>query len=346
MAYYNGIANSLSGLLTAIQTACVTEGWTLSGNVLHKGSCYAEILHVAQNATYRDCGYLTVQAGLGIDGSNNLTGGAGAVGSIGPLGAGNNVTTQATDWDWPVTYHIHVLTAPDEVYVMVNYGAGLYWQGMSFGQSPSPGCPGTGNWHHGHCPIRPSFNNGRIRNYGDTQVVVNPAGSALSSLNGGVVPGAIPFWQYTKDESSNVLTPSQFHGTWMNDGVTTGWSHSRYNWNVSGNPSTAMNVVSASRASQPLPTYSPNAWNSEAHLIRLQIMSPRLDWKSSIVGELRHARFIRNDFLEDGQVITFGPESWKVYPAYRKDAVNRNGSGTAGAAHSGTCAIAIRYDGP
>lgn len=167
----------------------------------------------------------------------------------------------------------------------------------------------------------------------------------MSSFQGGVNPGAIPFWQYTKDESTARPTPSQFHGVWMNDGVTTGWSSSRYNWNSSGNPSTAMNVVSSSRASQPLPQYSPNTWNDEAHLIRLQIMCPRLEWKSSIVGEVKHARFIRNDFINDGEVIDIGGEKWKVYPAYRKDVTNRNGSGTSGSDHSGTCALAIRYDG-
>lgn len=107
-----------------------------------------------------------------------------------------------------------------------------------------------------------------------------------------------------------------------------------------------MNVVSAALTSQPLPTYSPNAWNAETHLVRLQILCPRREWKSSIVGEIKHARFARNDFLADGEVITLGADRWKVYPAHRKNVAARDGVANSGADHSGTCALAIRYDGP
>lgn len=354
MAYVTGTANSLSAIVTALRDACTANGWTLAGNVLHKSGCYVEVIAVGTEAQSTDFGLIQIRGGTGIDGSNLLTGEPAlyttnwpAQGVIGPL-ATSNVTTYA-DWDWPVTYHIHIHTNPDEVFLMVNYGAGQYWQGLSFGQSPSPGCPGTGNWFHASTP-RNKVNGGSSTSYGRLKnlntIVVNPEGGRLSSYSGGVCPGAIPFWQYTKDESSGVPTPSLFHGVWANDGVTSGWSHPRYNWNGSGNPGSAMNVVSSSRVAQPLPTYSPNAWNSEAHLIRLQILSPRLDWKSSVVGEIRHARFIRNDFLDPGEVITLGTDQWKVYPAYRKNVSARNGVANSGSDHSGTCAIAIRYDGP
>lgn len=347
MAYLTGNASSLPDLLTALRNACAANGWTLSGDVLHKGTCYVETLSIVKGA-HTDFGLLTFRAGNGIDGSNNLLDAPAdfaanriACGAIGPFSTGTSTTF--ADWDWPVTYHIHINAAPDEVYLMVNYGSNLFWQGASFGQSPSPGCPGTGNWHHAS-GIRTAVDTGTAgRLPAAARIVVNPDGSRLSSFNSGVVPGAIPFWQYTKDESGAQPTPSSFHGTWANDGVTVGWSHSRYNWNSSGNPGTAMNVVSAALASQPLPTYGPNTWNNEAHLVRLQIATPRLDWKSSIVGELKHARFIRNDFLDDGEVITLGSDQWKVYPAYRKEVTVRNGSGSSGADHSGTCALAIRY---
>lgn len=353
MAYVSGNASSLSDLLTALRNACTANGWTLSGNVLEKGTCFVEILYIPKvgATTHVDFGFLQIRGGTGKDGSNNLTGappdfaaGRPACGIIGPMGNTTGVSVY-TDWDWPVTYYIHINDTPDEVYMMVNYFSNQYWQGMSFGQSPAPGCPDTGNWVWGS-NIRDNVDTGTLgRVRGSSMVVVNPGGSALSSFNGGVVPGAIPFWAYTKDESSAVPTAGQFHGTWMNDGVTTGWSHQRYNWNSSGNPSTAMNVVCSALPSQPLPTYSPNTWNNEAHLVRLQILTPRLDWKSSIVGELIHARYVRNDFLDDGEILTLGSDQWKVYPAYRKDVTARNGTGSAGATpgHSGTSALALRY---
>ena len=354
MPYVTGNANSLSDIVTALRNACTTNGWTLAGNVLHKGGCSVDIQAFGTEAQSTDYGLIQITGGNGIDGSNKLTDTPAlyttswpAQGVIGPLGNGTSTSTY-TDWNWPVTYYIHILTDPDEVFLMVNYNSNKYWQGLSFGQSPSPGCPGTGNWFHASTP-RHKLNGGsptsQGRLQGDSHVVVNPQGSLLSSFNGGVCPGAIPFWQYTKDESSVIPTPSLFHGVWANNGVTVGWSHPSYNWNSSGNPGTAMNVVSSSRVPQPLPQYSPNAWNDEAHLIRLQILCPRLEWKSSIVGEIQHARFIRNDFLNDGEVITIGPDKWKVYPAYRKNTDTRNGGSSSGADHSGTCALAIRYDG-
>lgn len=353
MAYITGVANSLSDIVTALRNACTSNGWTLAGNVLHKGGCYVDIQAFAAEAGSTDFGLIQIRGGTGIDGSNQLTGEPAlyttnwpAQGVIGPLGNGG--TSTYTDWDWPVTYYIHIHTSPDEVFLMVNYNSNQYWQGLSFGQSPAPGCPATGNWFHASCP-RHKLNGGSPASQGrlksGSSIVVNPQGGLLNSFSGGVCPGAIPFWQYTKDESSGIPTPSLFHGVWANDGVTVGWSHPRYNWNSSGN-GTAMNVVSSSRVPQPLPTYSPNAWNDEAHLIRLQILCPRLEWKSSVVGEIKHARFVRNDFLDDGEIITIGSDKWKVYPAYRKDVTNRNGSGSGGSTHSGTCALAIRYDGP
>lgn len=353
MPYITGAANSLPDLVTAIRNACTSNGWTLSGEVLHKDGCYVRIRAIAKTdgGNHPDFGLIEIQPGNGIDGSNNLTDTPPlystnwpACGVIGPMGNGTS-TSVYTDWDWPVTYHIHILTNPDEVFVMVNYGSSQYWQGLSFGQSPSPGCPGTGNWAHGSCPRAAADNNNSGRLHGGQRVVVNPQGSTLSTWSGGVVQGAIPFWGYTMDQSGSVPNSSLFHGVWHNDGITTGWNHPRYYWNSSANPGQAMNIACSSRACQPLPVYSPNTWNDEAHLIRLQIMCPRLEWKSSVVGEIRHARYIRNDFLDDGEVINLGGEKWKVYPAYRKDASARNGGSAAGATHSGTSAIAIRYDG-
>lgn len=353
MPYVTGNANSLSDIVTALRNACTTNGWTLAGEVLYKDGCYVRVRAIAKTdgGAHPDFGLIEIQPGNGIDGSNNLTDtpplyGTNwpACGVIGPMATAASASVY-NDWDWPVTYYIHIHENPDEVFLMVNYGSSQYWQGLSFGQSPAPGCPGTGNWCYASNP-RGAIDAGTgNRVCQENKVVVNPGGSQLSTYWGGVVPGAIPFWGYVMDQSGSVPNPGLFHGVWMNDGVTTGWSHPRYYWNSSGNPSTAMNVVCSALPSQPLPTYSPNTWNNEAHLIRLQILSPRLEWKSSVVGEVQHARFVRNDFLNDGEVITIGPDKWKVYPAYRKEVTARNGGGTGGANHSGTCALAIRYDG-
>lgn len=348
MAYVTGVANSLADLLTALRNACTANGWTLSGDVLHKGTCYIEVLNIAKGA-HVDFGFLEVTGGTGIDGSNLLTGrpadyaaGRRHCGIMGPMGNGVSETTY-TDWDWPVTYHIHVLTNPDEVYLMVNYGGSQYWQQLAFGQSPAPGCPGTGNWFYASCNRRnpDTGTGGRVN--GNARMVCNPGGDNASSFNGGLATGAGPFWWLNKDESGANQNSGGFHGCFDHLGAAA-WSHAQFwhnNWTT-----TRTNVISASRIPQPLPQYSPNTWNNEAHLIRWQILQPYLENKSIVIGELKHLRFVRNDFLNDGQIITLGPDKWKVYPRYRKDVTARNGGGTGGATHSGTCAIAIRYDGP
>ena len=89
---------------------------------------------------------------------------------------------------------------------------------------------------------------------------------------------------------------------------------------------------------------SPSAWNGESVLVPIQVITSRPSNLWSLVGELTHARYVRLDNLEPGQLITLGPDRWKVYPFYRKDATARDGGD--GIDHTGTLGWAIRYDGP
>lgn len=140
MAFVTGTANSLADLLTAIQNACTANGWTLAGSVLYKGTCYIEVANASTN--------LTVRGGTGIDGSNKLTGATDA--ASGTLCVPANVgNTTSVPFTFPAAYDIHIHTAPDEVYVVVNYNAS-YYQIMGFGQSSMPGLVGTGNWYCGN----------------------------------------------------------------------------------------------------------------------------------------------------------------------------------------------------
>lgn len=142
MAYVTGTANTLADLLTAIQNACTANGWTLStGGVLSKGTCYAEVKSSG--------GYITVRGGTGVDGGGNLTGATDR--GIGYLGVALADSTTPVAFGWPVTYFVHVLTSPDEVYVVVNYGV-TYYQQIAWGQSAMPGLTGTGNWYCGVTP--------------------------------------------------------------------------------------------------------------------------------------------------------------------------------------------------
>lgn len=332
MAYVIGTALSLADLVTAIRNACTANGWTLNGDVLSKNGCHAEVmLSSAGDEAPAPYPGVRVRVGNEVDGATLIEAPAGQ-GSMRPLRVG----TSYPDWDWPVTYHAHVLTDPDEVYVFVNYH-GTFWQNVMFGRSPAIGNSGTGNWFHGTIP---RLGRSDVYRYVDG-FSVHPGGATLNYFNYGVMCGA-PFFHGTKSTGGPAYLSAQMHGA-MHDGDSGApiWSHEELVLQSSG---TANGRVSSATGQHPLLSYMPNAWNDSTALVRCQILQGRPENKTSLIGELRHLRFVRNDFINDGEVIELGHDRWKVYPFYRKNVSARNGGQRID--HSGTMAMAIRYDGP
>lgn len=317
MAYLSGSANSLADLLTAIRNACTANGYTLTGNVLSKGTLYV-YLQVSGSE-------LRIQGGTGISGSA-LTG-------TGPQYARIASNTTINAMTFPVTYHIHINTSPDEVYVLINYNA-IYWNFIAFGKSDHPGLAaggGTGNWYgathgqttvlRGAITIGADAGGGGFQSSGPTGCIT--AGGLFNGTGG---------WT-TNNYSTNChihsgLNPS---GGW-ND-VTGG----------SGGENTPY-YVQGIRFQQPLIEYLPNAWNQQSVLVPITVMSKAASNKQQVVAELRHSRYMRNDFYNDLDIIEIGADKWRVYPFYRKNIAARNGG--ANIDHSGTFALAVRYDGP
>lgn len=341
MAYYTGSANNVAALLTALRNACTANGYTLAANVLHKGTLFAEVRVGDNGEAGAPTGtMLYVKAGNGIDGGNALTDAAPAFSMIGPLRAATGDTWP--DWDWPATYHIHVNTGPDEVWMAVNYGAGAYWQHLAFGQSPAEGNAGTGNWHHAFVPEfvvgGPAASTRRVSGAG-----ISPNGQA--SGGGSTARGALggpPFWWLGEQGAATNLElrlNAFIHGAIDSSSGAPIWSHSLSA--AFGNSGEGR--VSAALAGRPLLSYQPNVGNGYSHLVRIKILQQRPESKTSKLGELGHTRICRNDFINDGQVIGAAPDAWKIYPCYRKNVAARNGGSNID--HSGTVAVAVRYDG-
>lgn len=337
MPYLTGTAASFTDLLTALQNGCTANGWTLAGNVLSKDGCYVSVTignNGEDDAPLNKA--LVVQAGNGIDGSNNLTDAADAPARLCILrdAAGSGYT----EWDWPVNYYLHVLTDPDEVYLFVNYFSGQFYQQLFFGKSPAVGNAGTGNWYHATIPVI-----GRS----DIYRRVNSAGIAPNGGRVGVLSAASPyvpapfFWGTTKDNSYPVYLASQMHGCIDNISGLPVWSNGNNPLGVSAADNAA---ISAAVPLQPLMTMTPDPVSLEAALLPCQILQGRPNSKTSLIGELKHLRFTRNDYIDPQAIIARGAEKWCVYPCYRKNAAARDGG--ANIDHSGTIAIAIRYDGP
>lgn len=323
MAYFVGTANSLHDLRDNVYMALTANGWTLTSNTVHKNGTYISLTVTGTGVSLGS--YLNLSVGNAMDSANPTDFVQSRIGLI-PRdgGAGLNQTS----WSWPVAYYIHILQDPDEFYLLVNYGA--FWQSLAFGKSPVLGNPGTGNWCHGSQGINAICY--------DNTLAISPDGVVSQYYWAANMGCNIPFALRSVGGGSSAQSGSRIHAyTGLAGGV--GWSPP-LSALASGGASSMVPLT-------PLLRTQPNAWNLEATLLPCQIFQGRESQKSSLVGELKHLRITRNDYLPDGEVITLGADRWKVYPAYRRNTGARDGvSGEQPADHSGTMAIAIRYDGP
>ncbi len=130
MPYITGSAINMGAVRDALFSACSDNGFSLSGDVLHKGACYVRVQLVS--------GHLRFRGGAGVDGSNNLLNQGPADVQI-YAGAQWGIT-------WPLVYHIFILTDPDEVYLVLNYATNAY-QWAALGVSDVPGLPSSGVWY-------------------------------------------------------------------------------------------------------------------------------------------------------------------------------------------------------
>lgn len=127
MSYVTGSATTVAGLQAAITAACTANGWTLTGEVLSKGTAFIKV-HVNGAA-------IEFTGGTGLTGST-LTGAAITFVRFADF---SQVIT------YPLVYEVHINTSPDEVYVVINYATSFY-QLAAWGLSNVPDLPGTGMW--------------------------------------------------------------------------------------------------------------------------------------------------------------------------------------------------------
>lgn len=270
-----------------------------------------EVLHRAGCFTrlYVSGSDLRIVGGTGIDGANNLTGANGFYCRIAKL-AGD-------PFSFPMTYHL--FAHGDEVYAVVNHDS-QYYHWLAFGRSGLPGLPGTGGWYGASL--------GQV-DYSSTgqRIFISPAGGG----GVGTTTTAALFW-HTNDG-----------GTYVNAFLNTGLeSASSSGWNFQDNSNEKRDNAVACLA--PMIARQPSVWNGESILLPIAVLSRRPSNKSSFSARLAHARYVRVDNYESGAIIEYGSDRWKVFPWYKKDAVNRDGGTYVG--HTGTFGWAIRYDGP
>jgi hypothetical protein len=321
MPYATGTANNATELRTALTNLATANGWTwdATNEMLYKAPVYGKLTISGLN--------LFVQSALGYSGATLTTPAAYAAG----ISSFINITG-ITVLAYPLTYHVFVHANPDIIVLAVNWGA-VWWQWLMFGNGKSLGDEPNPLWHWGSASS----------NLTGTGQGVYIASSLISNAGGSSKYfGAAPF-------CPTAAFSSAFPG--FNSALYCALDAVDWRYNLYGSGTTNPNNAHAGYAAAPLLQTQPNAWNAETELIRLQpmVLRPSSFW--SYVADLWHVRITRNDNFSDGQIITIGPDRWFVAPCFRKDSANRDSSlGTAGGAiagtHTGTMALAIRYDGP
>lgn len=326
MAYVTGSAGSAIALRDAIVAIATSNGWTWDSGIttLHKGS-------VAGQITVNGLDVM-VKAALGVSGGALVTPSAITCGIRGVFDIASHVKLS-----YPLTYHIFVNANPDEIVVAVNYQTS-WWQWLGFGVARPLSDTANPVWQWGTCgggmpaSLQALVNTGSDPRYMGISLDVGARSYSLSDN----VTCSYPFWQAALLCKPWCAIYSNLNGA--------GWSYP--NTDFTGGAyerPIAANCFATSRHSYLLMQAQPNNWNGEAVLLQIPVNIARDAGFQSYVAEIGHLRLLRNDNLNDGQILTLGAEEWFTAPSYRKNLSSRDGAGTTyGASHSGTMGIAVR----
>lgn len=305
MSYQTGTAATPTALKAIIESFATTNGWTVSGNVLSKGDIHA-IQTVTEPTT------ISIQ---GANSSDGLTE---------PCPYTRSINVAAPNW--PITYYLFYHPTPDMLVGVIKYGTDKVQTFI----------------------------------YGD---IVKVHASAF-------VGGNLVFAS-DGDENRTILFPSVYNNFTSIDaycGTDSSFHYTRpfipffhnksSGWVYPGNglcakidgkvwdgaDATYIPQCFASQRTLYSLYFSPNTWNSQTHLIPIEIMYAMSSGTVEYLGYLEHIRYVRVDNYNLGDIITLGSDKWKVFPWFKKNTSYRNGEHTV--ASSGTVGLAVRYDGP
>lgn len=196
MAYYNGSANDMGALRSAVVGACQSAGWAWDGTdaVLSKAGMYLQLL--VESGYLRLLGRTSADAG---DMDHRV--------QIGPFtGRGDDPLPSLI---YPITYELFLFD--QEVYCVINYSVDCY-QWFAWGKSTVQGLPGTGMWLGATAAGESTY-----YAYG---IGIRPDSGISSSGYGAFFCPAL-FWSTSgAPEESRVHTDLDGQGWWMAQTVT------------------------------------------------------------------------------------------------------------------------------
>ena len=306
--YQTGTVNNSDDLLTVIQTFCTDNGWVLSGsNYLYKGQ---------SNIKLTSSPPLRVD----IEGATTSTG-------VSPSPSYRSVHIDSGNW--PITYHLFLHDTPDQVVCVVHYATSKI-QVIMFGDIVKlhDSAYVGGNWF-----FASGFGDyalGGLYRFAESPGTVPLLQISPIAGNLQTVAPTIPF-----TESISFIDPNSTY-THMHaeiDGII---------WN----PQATQKITYTDYTLRSL-YRSPNSWNNQACLIPMHLQFAMANSLYSYLGYIEHIRFIRTTNYNIGDIVTLGPDKWKVFPWGAKNANSPNGDyDFPQSSHTGTLGFAVRYDGP
>jgi hypothetical protein len=329
MPYYTGTATSYANLASVLTSTLIGNGWVSSDGILSKGDMFIKLTTNESFVSANAPEGLIAQGGTGQTGATLLD-----ASLIRPrLGRPRDNVGAVT---WPIEYFIHVLTGPDEVYLVVRYNVNLFTF-MSFGKSTVPNIGGTGLWITGSN----NFSEHSAFSYAYNLKPTTGGVDYSYSYHYPTSPGA-PFW-----ETEWASTYADAHADYRSATVHANLMSYPQKWLGHRTVSSEGTRINAVAYAAPLISRLPSAWNAEATLVPIQVYATVGSLKVSLVVDVAHARYTRVDNYEPGQVISIGPDRWKIYPFVSKNTADRDCSNLSSSSppQSGTLGWAIRYDG-
>lgn len=249
---------------------------------------------------------LKAEAGTGASGST-VTGKPYA-----DFGQNNALKLADSNLTFPISYDICTFSNPDEVYCVINYNS-YYYQALAFGKSDVPGIGGTGMWI--------------TANLNDSD---NTAMTMRFSISGSSVycySQKLPFFF---DGSAVGATANAYLNCELDD----------YDWRYLSREINNLYRFYGTSYCAGLLTSLPSPANENTILIPVKAIAYRNDKGLTIIANPKNVRYCRIDNINPGDIVSFGSDSWKVYPMFRKDVTERNGGYNED--HSGTFGYAIR----
>jgi hypothetical protein len=234
-----------------------------------------------------------------------------------------------TTWPSTATYHIFAFSNPDTVWCTINFDV-IKFQHIGFGMIEKYGTWGGGQWFHAQHTQESTSRDGNVTSYIDGNV--DPVYSLNMSTECALFWGARSGGTYLDNEPSKIQCDLRGN-VWEPP------------------PSTTDVHVFMPQIVTPIHKTNPNAFNGQTVLTPFIPFLKGGDGYFMSLGHIGHLRFAKLANYDPGDVITIGPDRWKVFPWYIKDTTKPDGEKSPATwspylPSTGILGVAVRYDGP